>query len=78
MNNFLKSILFIESILLSFYACTSATKDQPATTKDPKPLIPSLKDTFKNDFLIGAAINHKQLNGEDKGGLKSLKKNSIL
>ena len=35
---------------------------------------PGLKDTFKNDFLIGAALNSDEIEGRDEAGLEILKK----
>ncbi len=33
------------------------------------PSIPTLKDAFKNDFLIGVAVNQRQFTGEDTNGV---------
>jgi endo-1,4-beta-xylanase len=35
---------------------------------DNSPSAPTLKDAFKNDFMIGVAINQKQFTGEDTNG----------
>lgn len=34
---------------------------------------PTLKDTFKSDFMIGAALNRRQFSEEDKQGLEIIK-----
>lgn len=34
---------------------------------------PTLKDAFKNDFLIGVAVNQRQFTGEDANGVALIK-----
>ena len=36
---------------------------------DSKPHTPTLKDAFKGDFLVGVAVNHAQIYGEDSIGV---------
>ena len=36
-----------------------------------------LKDTFKDDFLIGAALNSDEIEGHDEAGLEILKKQQL-
>ena len=43
---------------------------QDSTATKPVPENPSLKTSFKNDFLIGAAINDGHINGTDTSSLK--------
>jgi endo-1,4-beta-xylanase len=59
-NNF--RILVAISIALVFSACTSSKKIASTTT-------PSLKEAYKNDFLMGAALNAEQIQEKETGTL---------
>ena len=36
-------------------------------------VIPELKDVFENAFMIGTALNHRQIYGEDRNGIGLVK-----
>lgn len=58
-NHFRKGLIAVSSAAL-FAACAVAADRAPATV--------SLKDVFKGDFVVGAAINAGQITGQDRRG----------
>jgi endo-1,4-beta-xylanase len=63
MKHYRVLILSAFVIVTTCAATNQDRQDQPAT----------LKDAFKNDFLLGAAINRAQFYGEDKRGMPIIK-----
>lgn len=63
-----KKFLVTISIVLTalFLVNCSNTKKAAGTTSK----IPSLKETFKNDFLIGTALSAQQIEGKDSGAAR--------
>ena len=63
----MKSIFFSLCILLygSFLASDAAAQENKTSSR-----IPSLKETFKNDFLIGVAMNTQQIEEKDSSACK--------
>ena len=56
----MKSCIALVSLgLVAFADCAAAQQPAPST----------LKDAFKNDFLVGVAVNQRQFTGEDTRGL---------
>jgi hypothetical protein len=53
------------AVLLAFLAAGVAADFRSAATAN----LPALKDVFKKDFLIGAALNQNQFTGRDQRGL---------
>ena len=41
------------------------------------PSMPTLKDAYKNDFLIGVAVNQRQFTGEDTNGVALINRSSM-
>ncbi|MGZ3937867.1 MAG: endo-1,4-beta-xylanase [Flavisolibacter sp.] len=63
-----KKILFAFSIVLTAFFlvnCSNTKKAASTTSKQP-----SLKETFKNDFLIGTALSAQQIEGKDSGAAR--------
>jgi len=67
---FMKSPTAIASILTGIFMATSLTTCAIAGDSTSAP---TLKDAYKNDFLIGVAINQKQFTGEDTNGAAIIK-----
>jgi endo-1,4-beta-xylanase len=65
MKSPIKTAFIFTSIIMAASLTSWAADDSPST--------PTLKDTFKNDFLIGVAINQKQFTGEDTNGVAIIK-----
>lgn len=64
----LSSIVLLSISLLLLDSCNKQPKkDKVATT-------PSLKEGFKNEFLIGTAVNDGQITGKDSLGVQLIKK----
>ncbi|HPG11709.1 MAG TPA: endo-1,4-beta-xylanase [Chitinophagaceae bacterium] len=62
MVNRLRSLLFVITFITLLVGCSNSQK---ATSK--KEEIPSLKEVFKDDFLIGTALNTPQIEEKDAG-----------
>jgi endo-1,4-beta-xylanase len=61
----IKQSSFLLSILLvALFACNNTKKATSVTST------PSLKETFKNDFLIGTALNTQQIEEKDTGAAR--------
>ena len=64
MKNKYSLTLFVSTVILA--GCISSQKISAQST-------PSLKETFKNDFLIGTAINTQQIEEKDVAASKLIK-----
>lgn len=62
----LHRILLLTVFGILLFGCTA-----PTETEDPKDdaIVPSLKTSFSQDFLVGAALGRSHLRGEDSTGL---------
>ena len=60
------SSLSVISLMLALAGCCATSPNPPL---HPSPGAMSLKGAFKNDFLIGAAINRSQFEGKDQRGV---------
>jgi endo-1,4-beta-xylanase len=70
--NFRRAWMSAPALVGSLFAalCLLAASGASAQTNNS---MPALKDAFKNDFLIGAAINGAQIYGEDSRGVQVIK-----
>jgi endo-1,4-beta-xylanase len=64
-------------VSLAFVACsvllTAGTLTGGAAQKTGNPKPPTLKDAYKNDFLIGVALNQRQFTEQDTNGAALVK-----
>jgi endo-1,4-beta-xylanase len=63
-----KKILFALSFVLAGLFLSNCSNTKKATTGTST--IPSLRETFKNDFLIGTALSAQQIEGKDSGAAR--------
>ena len=62
-----KKIVFALFIVVTVFLLSNCSNTKNAVTT---PTLPSLKETFKNDFLIGTALSKEHIEEKDSGAAK--------